>query len=114
MPATAHAFVPPTWHFVPKKAPVSWVGTWETDWGELVFVTQTDGVAVGHYAWGSPPQKGRLAGTIDGDTLRFTWTEGGSFGRGVFVMTGDRSYFVGTWGTADSDSDGGAWSGRRR
>jgi hypothetical protein len=49
-----------------------------------------------------------IDGTIEGDTLRFTWTDGARTGRGVFAIAGNGA-LAGTWGNGEDDRDGGTW-----
>jgi hypothetical protein len=78
-------------------------GAYTGTWGPTTL--EQDGAHVsGAYAY----DDGRIAGTLDGDTLRFSWTEDAGAGRGVFEVMPDGT-LRGTWGTGDSDSNGGAW-----
>ncbi len=52
--------------------------------------------------------RGEIDGELESGTLHFTWRENGSAGRGILFVAGNGE-LIGTWGTGDSDRDGGGW-----
>lgn len=86
-----------------RAAAADVTGTYTGTWGDTTLRQDGDHVT-GAYAY----DDGRIDGELDGDTLRFAWTEDSGSGRGVFQVLPDGS-MQGTWGSGDSDSDGGAW-----
>ena len=101
----------------------SFTGVWYSpQWGEL-HMSQTGAQVIGEYTRNE--RRGRIQGTVQGNVLRFEWTQslelvGGrpttTRGRGYFRYTigddGDH-YFEGEWGHDDSLTGGGAWNGVR-
>lgn len=87
-------------------------------YGEM-HVLQTGAQVVGEYT--HDERRGRLQGTVQGDLLRFEWTERRELvvgrpnitrGRGYFrfVAGEDGSYYlVGEWGHDDNETGGGPW-----
>jgi hypothetical protein len=65
----------------------------------------------GQYSYGAG--QGRLHGVVHGDTLLFSWQEGGAMGRGRLVTAPDGTSFSGSWGYGDDEADGGQWGGTR-
>jgi len=62
--------------------------------------------------------KGSLQGTMSGPILTGTWSEPETTGRSnsgrfTFFFRNDYCAFTGTWGTGESDTNGGEWSGVR-
>ena len=106
--ATAHAQVAaPVAPVAPAapivQQPVDVSGTYASTWGAMTL--RQDGAHVtGTYAY----HGGRIDGTLDGDTLRFTWTEDDGTGRGELVRASD-GQLVGSWGSGDDDRNGGLW-----
>ncbi len=76
-------------------------GSYSSRWGDVELDQQGCTVTC-RYAY----QDGRIAGTIDGNMVRYAWTENDGAGRGVFVVASDGE-LVGTWGTGNDDSSGG-------
>lgn len=102
----------------PMPAGQTWVGCWDTDFGGMQLRDNT-GQIKGVYAYGSI--LGLLGETgRDGNHLRMHWTETSdgvtptAGGAALFAMAEDGQSFVGRWGRGSSDSDGGAWTGRRK
>ncbi|MCE9600322.1 MAG: hypothetical protein K8S54_20360 [Spirochaetia bacterium] len=90
------------------KLPVNF----ESDFGKMTFKQDKD-LVTGTYEGEYP---GMLEGKLVGRTLHFNWSQkDGTKGKGVFYFfpgeSGQAMSFNGTWGTGDSDSDGGSWGG---
>jgi len=96
-------------------------GVWFSNWGRLELTRNGDEVQ-GIYE--GDRKKGRIDGEIDGDLLRYSWTEWElslrgkpreTSGHGVFqyaitdVGGNIRHEIKGTWGYGDSDMGGGKW-----
>lgn len=85
-------------------------GTWSTNWGPL-HLTEAGTSVTGSYEGEYP---GTLQGKRNGNTVTFTWAgSNGETGKGKFVFSADGTSFEGTWGGADSMTNGGEWSGTR-
>ena len=88
-----------------------------------VFLEQTGDHVVGQYSYNraSCRATGRIEGHVEGNLLRFTWTESQRACGRIAPLTG-RGYMLfwidsagngrtnGEWGMADRDSGGGPWS----
>jgi len=85
----------------PSRIDVS--GAYTSNWGR-VTLTQHGAHVVGDYVY----QHGHLEGTLDGNMLRYAWTESDGHGHGVFVVASDGE-LIGTWGVGDDDTRGGGW-----
>ncbi len=97
MVATAHAQTA-----IVEPAAVDATGTYSGTWGAMTMQQQGTHVT-GSYAY----HGGTLDGTLDGNTLRFTWHEDDGSGEGILGRASDGSW-IGSWGTTD-DHSGGAW-----
>jgi len=51
---------------------------------------------------------GEIDGEIESGTLHVTWREHGAVGRALLFLAGNGE-LIGTWGSGDSDRDGGTW-----
>lgn len=93
-----------------------WTGRWRTNWGQLDLQLQ-DGVVRGAFRYLSEGQErvGLIVGQPKGNQLLLKWIEqkASAKGRGILVMAADGSKFSGTYGSEDSETDGGEWSGVR-
>ena len=78
-------------------------GAYTSNWGAVTLHQQGDHIT-GTYVF----QDGRLDGTLDGNMLRYKWTEKDGSGRGVFVVASDGE-LIGTWGVGADDIGGGGW-----
>lgn len=91
-------------------------GQWGTRWGTQVCsltLTQTGTNVTGSYtSTGAAP--GTVAGTFASNVLTGTWADQQG-GRGGIALTfsPDGHSFAGTWGSGDSNSNGGSWTGTR-
>jgi len=86
------------------RANVDLTGRYDSKFGQ-VRLEQSGRRIVGTYDYDG----GRLEGTIDGNVIRFAWTERSGAGRGVWVVA-STSQLIGTWGTGDDDIGGGGWT----
>lgn len=97
-------------------------GVWFSNWGRLEMTQQGDEV---EGIYDGERKRGKIEGEIDGDLLRFHWTEWDlnlqgkpreTSGLGVFqyqlVQEGPnlKHHIEGTWGYGESDIGGGKWS----
>jgi len=106
----------------------TFTGVWSSpQYGEMHMV-QTGVQVVAEYT--KDERRGRIQGTVQGDLLRFEWSERRELvagrpittrGRGYFrFVAGDdhQMYIVGEWGHDDNETGGGPWravrSPRRR
>ncbi len=78
-------------------------GVYTSNWGR-VTLTQRGAHVEGDYVY----QHGHLEGTLDGNLLRYAWTESNGRGHGVFVVASDGE-LIGTWGMGADDLGGGGW-----
>lgn len=94
-------------------------GVWKTNKGNVTMseagYSLREVTIDGSY---SGKQKGSLQGTMSGPVLTGTWTEQSASGktnsgRFTIIIRNDCCAFTGTWGTAESDTNGGEWSGVR-
>lgn len=98
----------------------NFTGVWHSpQYGEMHMV-QTGSAVVGRYQ--KDERRGRIQGTVQGDVLRFEWTENREMVAGVPQTTRGRGYFkytvdesgthniLGEWGIDDSETGGGAWN----
>jgi hypothetical protein len=101
----------------------TFTGVWHSpQYGEMQMV-QTGNQVVAEYI--QDERRGRIQGTVQGDLLRFEWSERRELvagrpvttrGRGYFrFVVGDDtdSYIVGEWGHDDNETGGGPWRGVR-
>jgi hypothetical protein len=77
--------------------------SYTSNWGEVTLAQHGCKVS-GTYR----DSDGTIEGTLEGNMLRYTWTQSDSSGRGVFVVA-TNGELVGTWGTSDDEVDGGGW-----
>ncbi|MCX7808291.1 MAG: hypothetical protein N2515_06765 [Deltaproteobacteria bacterium] len=87
-------------------------------YGELHLV-QNGREAIGEYK--QEERRGRIQGTLEGDVLRFEWTERRELVTGKPLVTRGRGYFqfirgedgsdylVGEWGVGEDEVGGGPW-----
>ena len=102
-------------------AGASFTGVWfSPEYGEM-HIEQSGATAVGRYF--KDERAGRLQGSIEGDVMRFEWTENRELIVGRQVETKGHGYFKiykneaedtwnlkGEWGTDASETGGGPWS----
>jgi hypothetical protein len=108
----------------PMPAGGSFTGVWfSPQYGEMHMV-QNGATVIGRYA--KEEKTGRIQGTVDGDLMRFEWTQKRelivgrkteSKGHGYFRVFEDPSEKAwkidGRWGNDDSETNGGPWSAIR-
>lgn len=102
-------------------AGASFTGVWfSPEYGEM-HVEQSGATAIGRYT--KDERTGRLQGSIEGDVMRFEWTEQRELIVGRPVETKGHGYFKiykndaedtwnlkGEWGTDASEHGGGPWN----
>jgi hypothetical protein len=91
-------------------AGVTFDGRWDSNFHEMQLHQQ------GRKVWGTIAYKdGSLSGEVDGDILRFTWSqkENRQHGRGYLKMEPNGQRMEGRWGYDDDDEDGGRWWAER-
>lgn len=111
-------------HPGPMPSGGSFSGVWfSPQYGEM-HIQQNGATAIGRFE--KDEKKGRLQGTIDGDLMRFEWTQRRelvvgrpteSTGHGyfrVFMDPTENAWKIeGRWGRDDSESNGGPWTAIR-
>lgn len=80
-------------------------GVYDSNYGTVVL-EQKGRRVTGHYDCCGG---GTINGYMSGETIRFTWTQPGATGRGVWSV-GDKQRLAGTWGYDGSDTTGGTWN----
>jgi hypothetical protein len=98
----------------------NFTGVWHSpQYGEMHMV-QTGSAVVGRYT--KDERSGRIQGTVQGDVMRFEWTEDREMVSGVPSTSRGRGYFrysidqsgthnvLGEWGIDDSETGGGPWN----
>lgn len=101
----------------------TFTGVWHSpQYGEMQMV-QTGNQVVAEYI--QDERRGRIQGTVQGDLMRFEWSERRELVAGRPVTTRGRGYFrfvvgddtdyyiVGEWGHDDNETGGGPWRGVR-
>jgi len=78
-------------------------GTYASNWG-AVTLHQHGTRVTGEYVY----QHGHIDGVLEGNMLRYAWSEQDGIWHGVFVIASDGE-LIGTWGVGDDDTSGGAW-----
>lgn len=105
----------------PMPAGGSFSGVWfSPQYGEM-HILQTGSAAVGRYT--KDERQGRLQGNIEGDVMRFEWTEQRELIVGRPVETKGHGYFrivkdeaedtwkvIGEWGNDAAERGGGPWT----
>jgi hypothetical protein len=96
-----------------------WTGVYFSDWGRLEL-SRTGDTVVGTFQ--SDIKRGRLSGSVNGNVLRFTWTQQDDRivgrtrtldGSGQFQYTIDENgehHLAGTWGYGADISGAGVWN----
>lgn len=104
---------------VPQKSPIaatlqcSWMGTWDTNWGDMKL-QQSGDVVTGSYTW----DEGHIQGTVSGNKLIGTWSEDPSYsppddaGDVELTISDDCNSFGGKW-RYGSSGEWGDWTGKR-
>ena len=105
----------------PMPAGGNFSGVWfSPQYGEM-HVLQTGSSAIGRYT--KDERNGRLQGSVEGDVMRFEWTEQRELIVGRPVTTKGHGYFrivkdeaedswklIGEWGNDDAERGGGPWT----
>jgi hypothetical protein len=95
----------------PDEQACTWTGTWAIRWyanTDTMTLTQSGNQVTGSY----PSNNGRVSGTVAGNRVTGTWTEGSSSGRFEWTIDPSCNSFTGTYGHGTSTT-GGPWSGTR-
>lgn len=95
----------------PMPQGITLAGVWDSNWGQMTL--RQSGVQVhGRY---SGFRNGSISGTVEGDLLRFSWTqeESRQFGRGFLQITPTGQAMEGRWGYGQDRFGGGRWWARR-
>lgn len=93
----------------PQAAPAWWAGLWDTDYG-LMKVSQTGANVTAHYGTN---MVNNVKGTVSGNVLTGTWTEGSSTGKVHFTISPDGATFTGKYGSG-AEPPTKAWNGKNR
>lgn len=84
-------------------------GEYTSNWDDVRLVQEGVYVRGTYVCCGGGTIEGRI---YRGRVLRYHWRQPGSEGEGVWEIKGGR--LEGTWGTGDSDRDGGRWDLERK
>jgi hypothetical protein len=79
-------------------------GDYASNWDDVRLVQQGSYVHGTYVCCGGGTIDGRI---YEGRVIRYHWKQAGAEGEGIWDITGDR--LEGTWGTGQSDGDGGRW-----
>jgi hypothetical protein len=96
-------------HPRPLPTGFSFDGRWDSNFHEMRLHQS------GKKVWGTVAYKeGSISGVLDGDVLRFTWSqkENRQHGKG-WLQVQSEGKLEGRWGYDDSDDDGGRWWAER-
>jgi hypothetical protein len=86
-------------------AQVDVAGEYTSNWEDVTLVQEGNYVHGTYVCCGGGTIDGRI---YEGRVIRYHWKQaGGAEGEGVWEIAGDR--LEGTWGTNQSDDDGGRW-----
>ncbi len=95
-------------------------GSWKTNWGNMSLDESYSSFNQKYTIIGSYVKKnqGTFQGELTGPVLTGEWAEPDAksledSGRFTFFLKDNCCAFTGTWGTGDSDTNGGEWSGIR-
>lgn len=111
----------PAIHAKPMPAGGSFTGVWfSPQYGEM-HIRQNGSTALGRYT--KDERTGRMQGSVEGDIMRFEWTEQRELISGRPVQTKGHGYFrllkddaedtwklVGEWGHDADETGGGPWN----
>jgi hypothetical protein len=111
---------------IPKSMPSggSFSGVWfSPQYGEM-HIVQNGSNAIGRYE--KEERRGRIQGTVEGDVMRFEWTEKREIIKGRPMETKGHGYFriekneaedtfniTGEWGNDQAETGGGPWTAIR-
>lgn len=85
----------------PTCADLGITRSFTSNWGP-VSLEQHGCTVSGRYSY----RDGRIDGTLEGNLLRYAWTESDGAGRGVFAVA-TNGELIGTWGVGSDDASGG-------
>ena len=92
-------------HSVSASSQVDVSGVYASNWEDVTLVQEGRYVHGTYVCCGGGTIEGRI---YEGRVIRYRWKQAsGSEGEGVWEINGSR--LEGTWGTAQSDDDGGRW-----
>ncbi|MFM2416501.1 MAG: hypothetical protein RL385_1224 [Pseudomonadota bacterium] len=111
----------PTLHIGAMPSGGTFTGVWfSPQYGEMHF-EQNGATVIGRYE--KDERHGRVQGSVEGDILRFEWTESRELIAGRATKTRGHGYFrishsdaddtwnvTGEWGNDDSETGGGQWT----
>lgn len=78
-------------------------GTYSSNWEDVTLVQSGDRVTGTYVCCGG----GTIEGRITGGTLHYVWRQPNGSGQGVWTIDPDR--LDGTWGSGQSEANGGRW-----
>lgn len=90
------------------KAPPSFTGTWDTNYGPLTMIQKARKVTGSYY-----DNKAKLEGIIEKGHLRFTYREKGEQGEGEFKLSPDGKTFRGKYRVRGT-KEWKEWNGTRK
>jgi hypothetical protein len=90
-----------------EKQQVAFDGTYDSNWGKITLHRNGNRVTGSYECCGG----GRIDGTINGNVIKYRWTQPGGSGYGIWVVA-TSGELIGTWGVGD-DVSGGGWNLRR-
>jgi hypothetical protein len=79
-------------------------GQYESNWDGVRLVQEGRDIHGTYVCCGGGTIEGRI---YEGRVIRYHWSQPNAQGEGVWEAIGDR--LEGTWGTGQSDDDGGRW-----
>jgi len=80
-------------------------GSFDSNWGRIDLVQTGRRITGSYQCCGG----GRIDGEIDGNVIRYRWTQPGASGQGVWVI-GTTGELIGSWGVGGDEVGGGAWN----
>lgn len=79
-------------------------GEYKSNWDDVTLRQNGDRIHGTYVCCGGGTIEGRI---IEGRVIKYSWTQPGGSGRGVWTIEHGR--LEGTWGVGQSESDGGRW-----
>lgn len=93
-----------------KKQRVDVTGSFDSNYG-AVHLEQDGARIIGTYEC---CRGGRIVGTLRGSVIDYQWEQPGASGHGRWEVVDYGEKLLGTWGTGESRTSGGAWDLQRR
>ncbi|HUS32333.1 MAG TPA: hypothetical protein VMZ53_27725 [Kofleriaceae bacterium] len=93
------------------SARVDVTGDYASNWDDVHLVQEGDRIHGTYVCCGGGTIEGRI---IEGRIIKFEWDEPRGAGHGAGIWTIKGSTLQGTWGHAQSNSDGGPWTLERK